>query len=63
MKKAYIRPVISVEALEDEEVMLGTSYTITTNYTEDPSEDDDDFIHIHPDPIDPPSPIDNDDDY
>ncbi len=55
--------MISVEALEDEEVMLGTSYTITTNYTEDPSEDDDDFIHIHPDPIDPPSPIDNDDDY
>jgi hypothetical protein len=63
IKKEYISPVISIEVLEDEELMIGASYTTTTNYGEDPSEDDNDYIHIHPDPIDPPSPIDDDGDY
>ena len=63
IKKEYISPVISIEVLEDEELMIGTSYTTTTNYGEDPSEDKNDYIHIYPDPIDPPSPIDDDDDY
>ena len=37
-------------------------YVSPTIYVEQ-LEDDDDYIHIHPDPIDPPTPIGDDDDY
>ena len=63
VKKIYVSPAVHVELLEDDDLMIGASYTQTTSYMEDPSEDDDDYIHIHPDPIDPPSPIGDVDDY
>ena len=63
VKKIYVSPTIQVELLEDDDLMIGASYTQTTSYMEDPSEDDNGYINIHPDPIDPPSPIDDDDDY
>ena len=63
-KKEYISPTVMVEVLEeDNNLMFTASYTRTTSYVEDPSKDDDDYIHIHPNPIDPPEPIDDDDDY
>lgn len=63
-KKEYVSPIIKVELLEeDSNLMFTASYTRTTSYLEDPSEDDDDYIHINPNPIDPPGPIDDDDDY
>lgn len=61
MKKEYIRPLISVEVIEDENLMISTSHTQTTSYLEDdPSVIDDDII-INPEPIDPGDmPIDDD---
>ena len=53
----------TIEEMEDENLMFSASYTCTTSYTEDPSVDDDDYIHIHPNPIEPTEPIDGDDDY
>ncbi|MBQ8059322.1 MAG: hypothetical protein IKQ47_02420 [Prevotella sp.] len=62
-KRKYITPIIRIEEMEDEDLMFSASYTCTTSYMEDPSVDDDDYIHIHPDPIEPTEPIDGDDDY
>ena len=62
MKKIYISPVISVEMIEDDNLMINASHTQTTSYLEDdPSITDDDII-IHPEPVDPGD-MDDDDDY
>lgn len=63
IKKKYIRPVVKLEMLEEDELLFKASYTTTTSYLEDPSVNDDDYIHIHPNPIEPTEPIDDDDDY
>jgi len=57
MKKQYISPVISVEFIEDDNLMISASHTQTTSYLEDdPSVIDNDII-INPEPLDP-DPID-----
>lgn len=62
-RKKYVSPVLTVEFIEADDLMLNASYTNTTSFLEDPSEDDNELIPIHPNPIDPPGPIDDGDDY
>lgn len=62
MRKKYVRPVLTIELLEDDDLMINVSYTSTTSYLEDDPENSDDYIIIHPDPIDPGD-MDDDDDY
>lgn len=54
--------MLTIELLEDDDLMINVSYTSTTSYLEDDPENSDDYIIIHPDPIDPGD-MDDDDDY